>query len=101
MRRFPRVHPVTLNAVGMTAGALVLLAASKITGDPFVLPQGIETWLAIGYLVVIGSIVVYLLYAVVLRYWAATGAAYGFVIIPFVTVLLSDGSTTNRSPSAW
>jgi len=77
VRRFPRVHPVTLNAVGMTAGALVLLAASKITGDPFVLPQGIKTWLAIGYLVVIGSIVVHLLYAVVLRYWAATGAASG------------------------
>jgi hypothetical protein len=25
----------------------------------------------------------------VLRHWAATRAAYGFVIIPFVTVLLS------------
>lgn len=25
----------------------------------------------------------------VLRYWTATRAAYGFVIIPFVTVLLS------------
>jgi hypothetical protein len=61
VRRFPRVYPVTLNAVGMTAAALVLLAASRITGNPFVLPQGIETWLAIGYLVVIGSIVVYLL----------------------------------------
>jgi drug/metabolite transporter (DMT)-like permease len=54
-----------------------------------VLPQRIEAWLAIGYLVVIGSIVVFLLYVVVLRYWAATRAAYGFVIIPFVTVLLS------------
>lgn len=85
----PRVYPVTLNAVGMTAAALVLLAASRITGNPFVLPHGIETWLAIGYLVVIGSIVVYLLDAVVLRHWAAARAAYGFVIIPFVTVLLS------------
>jgi drug/metabolite transporter (DMT)-like permease len=73
----------------MTAGALVLLAASMIAGDPFVLPRRGETWLAIGYLVVIGSIAVFLLYLVVLRYWAATRAAYGFVIIPFVTVLLS------------
>jgi drug/metabolite transporter (DMT)-like permease len=40
-------------------------------------------------LVVIGSIAVFLLYLVVLRHWAATRAAYRFVIIPFVTVLLS------------
>jgi len=56
-----------MNAVGMTAGALVLLTASMIAGDPFVLPQRGETWLAIGYLVVIGSIAVFLLYLVVLR----------------------------------
>jgi drug/metabolite transporter (DMT)-like permease len=33
--------------------------------------------------------VVFVLYVVVLRYWAASRAAYGFVIIPFVTVMLS------------
>ena len=36
----------------------------------------------------IGS-VGFLLYLVVLRYWAASRASYGFVIMPFVTVLLS------------
>ena len=41
------------------------------------------------YLIVIGSVVVFLLYLVVLRYWAASRASYGFVIIPFVTLLLS------------
>lgn len=89
VRRFPRVHPVSMNAVGMTAAAAVLLAGSLVAGDPPVLPTRVETWLALGYLVVIGSVVVFLLYLVVLRYWAATRAAYGFVIIPFVTVLLS------------
>ena len=38
---------------------------------------------------VAGSVVVFLLYLVVLRYWAASRACYGFVIIPFVTLLLS------------
>jgi len=37
---------------------------------------------AIAYLVVVGSVVVFLLYLVVLRYWAASRASYGFVIIP-------------------
>ena len=32
---------------------------------------------------------VFVLYLVVLRYWAASRAAYAFVLIPFVTVLLS------------
>ena len=53
------------------------------------LPHRPETWAAMAYLVVIGSVVVFLLYLVVLRYWAASRASYGFVIIPFVTVLLS------------
>jgi len=89
VRRFPGVHPVTMNAVGMTAGAAVLLAGSMLVGDPLVLPERVETWVAIGYLVVIGSVLVFLLYLVVLRYWAASRAAYGFVLIPFVTVVLS------------
>jgi drug/metabolite transporter (DMT)-like permease len=41
------------------------------------------------YLVVIGSVVVFLLYLIVLRYWTASRASYGFVIIPFVTIVLS------------
>lgn len=90
VRRFPHVHPVTMNAVGMTVGAAVLLAVSIVTGEALVLPQRVETWLAICYLVVIGSVVVFLLYLFVLSHWTATRAAYGFVLIPFVTVLLSS-----------
>jgi len=41
------------------------------------------------YLVVIGSVVVFLLYLIVVRYWAASRASYGFVIISFVTLVLS------------
>src|SRR5215207_8534716 len=89
VRRFPHVHPVTMNAVGMTAGAAVLLIASLLTDEPIVLPQRPETWAAMAYLVVIGSVVVFLLYLVVLRYWTASRASYGFVIIPFVTLVLS------------
>ena len=37
----------------------------------------------------VGSIVVFVLYLVVLRYWAASRAAYGFVLTPFITVMLS------------
>jgi drug/metabolite transporter (DMT)-like permease len=89
VRRFPRVHPVTMNAVGMTAGAALLLAAALVADEPIMLPHRLETWAAMAYLVVIGSVVVFLLYVVVLRYWAASRASYGFVVIPFVTLTLS------------
>jgi drug/metabolite transporter (DMT)-like permease len=89
VRRFPPVHPVTMNAIGMTTGAAVLLAAALVSDEPIVLPRGPETWAAMAYLVVIGSVVVFLLYLIVLRYWTASRASYGFVIIPFVTIVLS------------
>ena len=54
-----------------------------------VLPHRPETWAAMAYLVVVGSVVVFLLYLVVLRYWTASRASYGFVLIPFVTLVLS------------
>ena len=89
VRRFPAVHPVTMNAVGMATGAALLVAGSLLTGEPRPLPQRAATWAAVGYLVVVGSVVVFVLYLLVLRYWAASRAAYAFVLIPFVTVVLS------------
>jgi drug/metabolite transporter (DMT)-like permease len=73
----------------MTAGAALLLAASALAGESLVLPQGAETWVALAYLVAVGSVAVFLLYLFVLRHWAASRAAYVFVVIPFVTVVLS------------
>jgi drug/metabolite transporter (DMT)-like permease len=89
VRRFPRVHPVTMNAVGMTAGAALLVGGSLLTGEPIALPGRAATWAAVGYLVVVGSVLVFVLYVVMLRYWTASRSAYVFVLIPLVTVALS------------
>ena len=89
VRRFPPVHPVTMNALGMATGAAVLIVASALVNERIELPARDATWLALGYVVVIGSVLVFLLYLIVLREWAASRAAYVFVLIPFVTVALS------------
>jgi len=89
VRHFPPVHPVTLNAVGMATGALVLISLSLLFGESIVLPEQAETWIALAYTVAIGSGVVFVLYVVVIRLWSASRAAYGFVVTPVVTVLLS------------
>ncbi len=98
-RRFRGIHPVTMNAVGMAGGAAVLIAGSALIGERWVLPQQAATWVALGYLVVFGSVLVFLLYVLVLRHWAASRGAYIFVLAPFVTVLLS--AWLDDEPVGW
>jgi drug/metabolite transporter (DMT)-like permease len=89
VRGFPRLHPVTMNAVGMTTAAALLLAGAALTGESLVLPKRAETWLAIAYIVPVGSVLVFWLALLILKYWAASRAAYVFVLIPVFTILLS------------
>jgi drug/metabolite transporter (DMT)-like permease len=89
IRAFPPVHPVTMNTVGMGVGALLLIGGALVARDAIELPERTATWAAIGYLVPIGSVLVFVLYVVVLRYWTASRAAYEFVLIPVVTIALS------------
>jgi drug/metabolite transporter (DMT)-like permease len=99
VRWLPPVHPVTMNAVGMVAGAAVLLVVAFAAGDSFELPDGSSTWAAVAYVTVVGSVGVFLLYLFVLGRWVASRAAYTFVLIPVVTVLLS--AWLDNEPVGW
>lgn len=88
-RHFPRVHPVVLNTTAMAVGGAALLAASLVAGERWQVPREAESWVALGYLVLLGSIGVFLLFLYVLQHWAASRAAYFDVLIPPVAVLLS------------
>jgi len=89
VRRFPRIHPVAMNAVGMAVGAALLVVGSVVAGESIVQPRRAATWAALAFLVLVGSVVVFVLYLVMLRTWSASRAAYVFVVVPFVTVALS------------
>jgi drug/metabolite transporter (DMT)-like permease len=89
VRHFPPVHPVTTNAVGMAAGAAIPVALSVLLRESIVVPERGATWLALAYMVVLGSGPVFVLYVVVVRLWNASRAAYTFVLIPLVAVVLS------------
>ena len=89
VRRFPSVHPVTINAVGMATAALLLVPGSVLVGETIELPRRAETWAALVYLVAVGSMLVFSLYIVVRRSWSASRAAYTFVLVPAITVILS------------
>ena len=89
VRGFPAVHPVTTNAVGMAVGAAILVALALVFRESIAVPERTATWLALAYMVVLGSGPVFVLYVVVVRLWSASRAAYTFVLIPLVTVVLS------------
>jgi drug/metabolite transporter (DMT)-like permease len=99
VRRLPPVHPVTMNAVGMAVGAAALLAASVVVGEERSFPDRASTWSAVAYLVTFGSMGVFLLYLFVLGRWAASRAAYSFVLIPVVAVALS--AWLDDEPIGW
>jgi drug/metabolite transporter (DMT)-like permease len=89
VRRLPPMHPVALNAVGTVTGSVVLLGVSLLLGEPQALPERRATWVALGYVVVIGSVVVFLLHVWIAQQWTASRAAYVKVTTPLVTLALS------------
>jgi drug/metabolite transporter (DMT)-like permease len=89
IKGFPQSHPITTNAIGMAAGAVVLFTVSLIWGEPRLLPTLPVTWLAYLYLILIGSCLAFILFLYVLKRWTASAASYIFVLMPFVTILVA------------
>ena len=82
-------HPVTINFVGMTAGAAALLLASVVAGERFALPGEGETQLALLYLVA-ATVGLFLCVLIVVQRWTASSTAYIFVLMPIVAVVLGS-----------
>ena len=82
------IHPIAVNAVGTTVGAVFLILLTLVTGTEIVMPQLTETWVAMLYMM-FGSLVVFIAYLTVLEHWSASRASYSVLIMPLFTVLLS------------
>ena len=85
----PRAHPVASNAVGMLGGGLLLLALSAVLGDPWQLPTQSDTWAAMAFLIVFGSVAVFGLFVFLLGRWPATAVSYSLLLQPLATLLYS------------
>ncbi len=90
IKKYPPNPPMMTSAIGMTVGTIVLIVASRITGEAWIIPVIPETWYALAYVTIFASIVSFILYLKVLQKWTATGTAYSFVIVPLVTVLVAS-----------
>ena len=92
----PRSDPLATNAVAMLTGGAILMALSLVTGEAMVLPTLRSTWLAIGYLIVFGSVVMFGLYLFALRRWTASAVSYTTLLLPFITVSVATALTGER-----
>ncbi len=88
VKGFPRTNPIVTNAIGTGVGAILLLVASLVVGEPHALPRLLPTWLALAYLVFSTTLGFVLVVWVVLR-WSASATAYSAVLSPIVTVALA------------
>jgi drug/metabolite transporter (DMT)-like permease len=96
LKGFPNSHPVTTNAIAMLAGSGVFALLVLVWGETPVLPVQTNTWLALLYLILIGSCLLFGLFLYVLKRWSASATAYGMVVMPFVTISVSTLLTGER-----
>jgi drug/metabolite transporter (DMT)-like permease len=89
VKLFPQSHPVATNAVALTAGTLLLIGLSFVTGEAWILPATTTTWAVFIYLVLFGSVLMFILYLTVLTRWTASATSYSFLLFPVVTVPLA------------
>jgi drug/metabolite transporter (DMT)-like permease len=88
VKSFPRVDMFVANGIGMTVGGGLLLLLSAIAGEPWLLPTTLPVQLSLVYLIVVGSIGMFLLFLFVLGRWTASASIYILLLAPLAAVVL-------------
>ena len=83
------IPPLTANAWGMGYGALILLAIIAVTGTPMVAPDGGRYLWALIYLAVVGSIIGFTTYLMLVQRIGTGRAAYATVCFPVIALMAS------------
>ncbi len=81
--------PVCANAWGMGIGALALLFIILITNTPITAPPTLKYWNALIYLAVIGSVIGFTVYLMLVGRIGAVRASYATVLFPVIALLIS------------
>lgn len=89
IKKFPKNHMLTTNAIGMGTGALMLFILAIISKETMTIPSNPSTIIALFYLIIFGSIGLFSLYLFVLSKWSASATSYALVLMPIVATLVS------------
>jgi drug/metabolite transporter (DMT)-like permease len=88
IRRIPDVHPIAMNAIGMSVGGALLMLASFASGESHVAPSTTSVQLALAFLA-LSTPVLFMLFVFVTQRWSASASSYVFVLFPLVSVPLA------------
>jgi len=83
-KAYPDVHPVSMNAIGGVVGTLSLALTSLLVGERWEFPHETATWLAVGWLAIIGSFGLFTLLLFVVKRWSASATAYATTGMPVI-----------------
>jgi drug/metabolite transporter (DMT)-like permease len=89
VKRIPRSDPFATNAVAMLTAGVLLLVLSLALGEREAIPTRVGTWIALGYITVFGSVVMFGLYLYGLARWSASAMSYSTLLLPFVSVTVA------------
>ena len=96
VKLIPRGDPIATNATAMLTAAALLIPLALVTGESMTLPALTSTWLAVGYIVIFGSVVMFSLYLYGLARWTASAMSYSTLLLPFVSVAVATVLTGER-----
>jgi drug/metabolite transporter (DMT)-like permease len=86
----PNSDPMVVNAIALSIGAVILLLLSLFFGETWRLPVTQATWLAFGYLVIGGSVLMFYAFLYVLQRWTASATSYTLLLIPIATIVIAN-----------
>jgi drug/metabolite transporter (DMT)-like permease len=89
IKRLPPGDPIAANAVGGAFVLPILLALSFASHEPWVLPGRPETWMALLFLVVFGTVLLFPLALFIIGRWTASGYSYTNLFKPLAAVGLA------------
>lgn len=89
-KSYPKSEPLAVNALALTIGSAILLLISLVAGESWRLPESQSTWIAYGYLVVGGSVLMFYLFLYVLQRWTASATSYALLLVPLATIVIAS-----------
>jgi len=89
IKRLPPGQPIAANAVGGAFVLPILLALSFLTHESWALPSRPETWMALAFLVLLGTVLLFPLALFIIGRWTASGYSYTGLFKPLAAVALA------------
>ena len=85
IKKNPSIHPISLNAISMASGGIILLGLSMLTKEQILIPIQLVTWLSLTWLI-ISSVIMFSLFIWLIKNWSAVKTSYVSVLAPIATI---------------